>query len=74
MKLKPAPNQKPAGYWHRQCYHADIDLWDVREAIPIRYLSVVQSDRVDVGVSQSVAVAKPVDKLRSPKLLEREHP
>lgn len=42
LKLKPAPNQKPAGYWHRQCYHADIDLWDAREAIPMRQCSPAQ--------------------------------
>jgi len=42
LKLKPAPNQKPAGYWHRQCYHADIELWDVREAAPIRSCSPAQ--------------------------------
>jgi hypothetical protein len=59
MKLKPAPNQKPAGYWHRQCYHADIDLWDVREAIPIRSCSQAQLEalakaRAHIGEAQRI--------------------
>ncbi|NEQ20179.1 MAG: hypothetical protein F6K28_13220 [Microcoleus sp. SIO2G3] len=59
MKLKPAPNQNPAGYWHRQCYHADIELWDVTEAVPVRSCSPAQLEalakaRAHIGEAQRI--------------------